>query len=650
LTRHVTAALSVVCAAVLLASSAFAYAAPLTPSFRRTLDDTLTIGHLFRIDSLNPFAGLSNEAYIFYSLVYDYLFSVDEDQDYVFNIATSAMTPDGGRTWVYEIRPDVLWHDGTPMTAQDVAFTINYNIQSFWSLWAYEPYVEDIIQCPLGQTTGCGAQVTAPGQVTVYFQNPFAPGGSSMLVPIIQQRQWQNISATKAQYGFDNRNPIGTGPYMADEHIFEAWLANEPLVLHANPNYHFGEPKVKHIAFQLFDSEPSMVAALLAGEIDVAMLGANGYGGVSAAARPEIELQEGLTVIQYWIDIGFVLLNNGTVNSRLNPARFDLRVREALAHATNRSFILQQFYLNKGQVGSTLVSPVQPFWHYEPTAGEIFEYDLDRANAILDAAGYDARNPQGVRVASRDLVAVDVCDPAHSDTCASSDVTIPAGTPLQFDMVVRQEASEERQIAQYLKDNWAQLGVQVDYRVVLESAMTNIVYGGEVESYIWWWSADVDPNYILSIQSDFALNGWSDNYFDNRTYNLLYRQHLAAMNRTDRQGYVHEAQRVHYAALPFIILVYPFFHYAWWTDEFTGWGDMNAHPGRQVGAFFGKHPLFLSLEPTGQGNVFAQSLPVLIGLAVGAAIAAGVGVALYISRGRRRKEEDLPPPLPPPNG
>ena len=582
--------------AVALIAPVSAGASPIDRTPTRVLDNALTIGHLFAIDNLNPFIGFSNEAYLLYSLVYDYLFSLDQDQNYVPNIATRSSTPDDGSTWVYTIRRGVKWHDGENLTADDVAFTINYNIQAFWQLWAYQPYLNQVKQCPFAQAPDCGAKVTGPWEVTIYFQRPFSPGSAAIVVPIIQKKQWENITAQQAQYSFPNPNPIGTGPYKADPDIYSQWFSKEPIVLHRNPDYHFGAPSVQRVIFRLFDAETSMVAALQRGDIDVAMLSASGADQVRALAMAGVELQEGITIIQYWIDIGITQLNDLGVNLRLNPARFDLAVRQAMAHGTDKDFILRQFYGGKGLVGSTLVSPVATFWHYEPTV-EKFEYSLEKANAFLDAAGYDTRDSAtGIRRATADKTLQVYCSPENVRLGGcDTNISVPQGTPLRFTMVTRSEAPEERLMAEYLKQNWAQIGIELAITTELELAMNTDVYGGEFDTYIWWWSADADPNYILSIQTNFTLNGWSDNFYDNKTYNDLYLAQLSELDGDARRQLVHEAQKVHYMSAPFIILVYPYYQYAWWTDEYIGWGDMNINPGRQLGAFWGNHPLFADL-------------------------------------------------------
>ncbi len=571
--------------------SSFGLTAPRAAGATRIYNGTLTIGHLNRIESLNPFRGIANEAYLLYFLLYDPLFAVDQDQRYIPDVASSAAPNSDATQWTYQIRQGIKWSDGTNLTANDVAFTVNFNIANFGQLWANQPFVNQIKQCS-GSATQCGAKITGPNQVTIYFARPFAPGWS-MNFPILQQAQWSSLTPKQAQYSFDNPTPIGTGPFVADSNIYTEQLNDQPLVLHRNPFYWAGAPAIQTLVLTHFTDETSMIAALEAGQIDVAMLSSAGYSAVKAQNNPLIAEQEGLQVIQMWVEVGITQLNSANVNNKLNPARFDINVRQAMAMATNKSFILQKFYNGKGWEGSTLISPVTPFWHYEPTSDK-FPFSLEQANALLNASGFGAWGTDGVRYAPKSIYLPD------------SGITIPAGTRLNFSMVTRVSHPEEVQTAYYLAQSWGQVGIQINVVPEDEIAMNTDVYAGAFDTYVWWWSGNPDPNYLLSIQSNQTLNGWSDNYFNNATYNNLYLQQLATVNVSQRQALVFQAQKVHYNAAPYLILVYPYYEYAYWTDFWIGWGDMNAHPGRQIGAFFGMHPLFLQLRPAGSPQVQVQ--------------------------------------------
>ncbi|HEY5538031.1 MAG TPA: ABC transporter substrate-binding protein [Thermoplasmata archaeon] len=580
--------------------------APLTMNARAQGPSTLTVGFLANIESLNPFRGINDADYFFYGLVYDYLFALDEDGNPLPDIAVDAVQDESGFNWTYTIRQGVKWHDGTDLTAQDVAFTINYQIPSggtFFHLWAYEPYVNRIVRCATGQTTNCGAQVTGANEVTVYFDLPFVPG-KALYVPIIKQSQWESVSQQSAQASYNNLMPIGTGPFMADPSIGDQWLNDEPLVLHKNPNYHLYVPFIDEVVLRSGLTDVSLVQSLQTGDIDVAQVEPGGYEVLAGA--PGVGRQEYLLSTQYWIEFSFQQLNEGQANSKLNPARWDQNVRRAMAMATNKDLIIDTDFLGKGVRGTSLMSPITPSWHYDPADPSIepdptvnLTYDADVANALLDAAGYTAEcaGKPGVRAAAS---AIDV------DANGAPGV-VSAGTCLSFKLGVRQEYPTEQAAARDLVTMFQQIGVEITdtngnpgtFSIMLESALSDAVYySNSIDTYIWYWSGDPDPNYLLSIESGFTLDGWNDNYWNNATYNQLYVDHLAARDPLERQEIARAAQKLHYESAVYIILIYPMGQWAYREGEFTGWGDWAAHPYRQLNAFWTAPPLFRELRPT----------------------------------------------------
>jgi len=580
--------------------------APLTMNARAQGPSTLTVGFLANIESLNPFRGINDADYFFYGLVYDYLFALDEDGNPLPDIAVDAVQDESGFNWTYTIRQGVKWHDGTDLTAQDVAFTINYQIPSggtFFHLWAYEPYVNRIVRCSAGQTTNCGAQVTGANEVTVYFDLPFVPG-KALYVPIIKQSQWESVSQQSAQASYNNLMPIGTGPFMAAPNIGDQWLNDEPLVLHKNPNYHLYVPFIDEVVLRSGLTDVSLVQSLQTGDIDVAQVEPGGYEVLAGA--PGVGRQEYLLSTQYWIEFSFQQLNEGQANSKLNPARWDQNVRRAMAMATNKDLIIDTDFLGKGVRGTSLMSPITPSWHYDPADPSIepdptvnLTYDADVANVLLDAAGYTAEcaGKPGVRAAAS---AIDV------DANGAPGV-VSAGTCLSFKLGVRQEYPTEQAAARDLVTMFQQIGVEITdtngnpgtFSIMLESALSDAVYySNSIDTYIWYWSGDPDPNYLLSIESGFTLDGWNDNYWNNATYNQLYVDHLAARDPLERQEIARAAQKLHYESAVYIILIYPMGQWAYREGEFTGWGDWAAHPYRQLNAFWTAPPLFRELRPT----------------------------------------------------
>lgn len=634
---------------------------------------TLRVGFLANIESLNPFLGINDADYFFYALIYDYLFSLDQDGNPASNIAVSGAPDAAGMNWTYEIRSGVKWHDGSNLTARDVAFSVNYAVSSGFALWAYEPYLNRVVVCttnPYRRSVeggpDCGANITdwdsaQPSQVTIFFGLPFVPG-KSLYFPIVQWKQWCDnvrvdmcvVSPDDAQgtsnTPFENLNPIGTGPFMADAALGTAWRNGDPLLVHRNPNYHNYVAHIDDMFLISGISDVSLVSAIQAGEIDVAEVTPAGYDALAGSAG--VGRQEYLVSTQYWIELGFQQVNDPLANGQLNPARWDQNVRRALAMATNKDAIIQTDFLGKAQRGSTLISPIVPFWHYDPATEPSVNltYNVAAARALLDTAGYTGQcaGKPGVRAAAQDITV---------DANGLTDI-VPAGQCLSFVLGVRQEYPQEQAAAADIVTMWAQVGVDVTniqgtsgtYSVMLESALEDAVYASwSIDTYIWYWSGDPDPNYLLSIESGYTLDGWNDNYWDNATYNALYIDHLAAFVPTERQAIVREAQKVHYESAVYIILAYPIGTWAYREDKFEGWGDWSAHPYRQINAFYTAPPLFRDLTPKTSAAPVSGLDYRFVAVGAVVAVVAIAALAMWMWRkGRKEREGPTLPPPPPP--
>jgi peptide/nickel transport system substrate-binding protein len=611
---------------------------------------TLSIGYLEPVDYLNPFRGLNDPSYVLYGLIYDYLFAFDQDGRVIPSLATNATCTDAScQNWTYTIRQGVTWSDGTPFTAADVNFTINYNVQNTSALFAFAPYVYRIMPC-VNTTVNCGAIQTGAWQVTVYFDRPFFPG-KQLWFPIVQKKQWEVIPGSVAQTTYNNSNPIGTGAFIADPNIFDEWRTGQPIHLTRNLNFHpvgthTGPSNITDIYLQQFTDESLMEAALLAGSIDLGKFTSDGYSAV--VGRPGIVGQQGLEATQYWNEIGFSQLAGGS--TPLNPARYDIAVRQALAKATNKDYIIKNFYGGKGVRGTDLMSPITPQWYYDPVAdGHNLTFDLTAANTMLNSAGYTTRvaDPQGVCSGTVRSLATTKTVIANDNNATNDSVTIPAGTSLALTMGVRSEFQQEQKTATYLQQQWCQVGVSIKISVEGSNKLTADVYAGVFDTYILYWSGDPDPNYLLSIQSAYTLSGWNDNYWNNDTFNTLYVAQLATADPALRAQTVTQAQRVHYESAAYIIYVYPYGNWAYRTDKWTGWGDWVAHPFRQLDAFWGGNPLFFGLTtvPPPVGGVSAL---LLAGIGVGAAIIViAVAAVLWSRRRKKTSEREAEVPLPP---
>ena len=566
---------------------------------------TLTVGFMQEVDSLNPYVGLNDAAYFFYGLVYDALGVIDEDMNPIPDLTKEApwavpesdpeMVANGlpfGSVWQYNLTHNATWSNGELFTAEDVAYNVNLNAWNYDFMWAYQPYSYFMEE----------ARALDDYTVRIYFWDKITgdpqPASYAYLIsiPILPKHKLQDLGGAE-DIGFtwegvfpDEDIPIvATGPWLATEDIYEEWLAGDHITLVRNENYHWGPDKGMYITFdrlllKFYEDSTSLVYALRQSDIDIAAFPPQSYRSIYTDVQggdlDNVDTFHGPKVTQYWTEILFNMNEGGD-----NQARLDKNVRHALAMATDKSFIIDNYYLGYADEGSTLIPPINEYWHYEPNETERFDYNLDAARALLEASGYTDTNSDGIRE-------------ARSWSAAVQNGWVPSGTPLHFEMLIRREYPEEKDIAVYLKAIWEQIGVSITYDVIDESELGTIVYSYQYDTAIWYWSADIDPNYQLFVVTQMAWYGWSDTKYYNASYDANYLMSVSTLDKEQRREYVYECQRIYYEDCPYIILAYAYTTHAWRTDTFEGWGDWAAHPGRELDNFWMGHPLFFDLNST----------------------------------------------------
>jgi peptide/nickel transport system substrate-binding protein len=619
----------------------------------------LRIGYLQNIDSLNPFVSYNEVSRVFSRLVYDCLQSVDEDLEVTPNLARSwcpVPTDDPemagmpyGSIWQYNLTTDAFWCDGMPFTADDVVFTVwlNTEPQTTYGGWAIQPhsYFRHTAWKVDNYTVRISFWARETGEPTpcayAYFLSmPMLPKH------LMENFTYSYINMEWAGIFNNTMSPgmpiVGTGPFMATESLYDDWLGGDHITLVRNPDYHQLATDGKAVMFEkltmrFFQDSESMALALENGEIDVAAFPPAEYESIKNDVRSgeleAVDVFDGPKVTQSWTYIGFNMKDAGP-----NPSRLDPIVRQALHMATDKQHIIDNYYAGFGEVGTTLIPTINTMWHYEPSSTEKanFAYNLVDAANLLEANGYIDIDSDGTRECTNTSPAVQLG-------------YVLEGENLSYELLVRKEHPEEKDIATYVKGQWADIGVEARILVVEDITLAGVARSYTGDAFIWEWSGDIDPNYQLFMLSSTANGGWSDCEYSSAAYDSAYMQTANSTDPVQRKFWVDEAQRIFYNDSAYIILSYARQGYAWRTDTFTGWGNWSAHPGRSVDNFWSANPLFFDLE--GEKSTGISSIMVVGGIALAASVVA-IAAAVYVLRkkGQRGKPEAadrMPTELPP---
>ena len=305
-------------------------------------------------------------------LIQSTLITTDINLEFQNDLATSYECSEDGLTWTFTIRDDVKFTDGEPLTAHDVAFTVNGIINSS----AAEADLSMVDEAVVVDDTTVELHLNKPFNALLY---------TLAVMGIVPEH------AYGPDYG---ANPIGSGRYM-----LEQWDKGQQVILKANPDY-YGEPVKMQRVVVVFMEEDASIAAAQAGQVDVAYTSATYYDIVPAG----YELLACASVDSRGVSLpcvpaGGTKSNDGVDYAQGNDVTCDVAVRRALNYATDRNRLISNV-LNGYGTPAFSVGDGLP-WSSEDM---VCETDAELARQILEEAGWvdsgdGIRAKDGVRCA-----------------------------------------------------------------------------------------------------------------------------------------------------------------------------------------------------------------------------------------------------------
>ncbi len=488
-------------------------------------------------DKLNPGTGELAEAYTIYDLVYDTLFHLKFDGTFSLGIADSYKASADGLVYTFKIHQGVKFHDGQPLTAKDVAF----------SLQLYKDHADFPF---LNFYTTTFEKIEAPDNSTVILTlNKAIPNLESQLLGlyILPEHIWFKYKTGKAAAEFQNLEMIGSGPFKMKE-----YKQNEFVHLVANKAHFQSPPKIDEIVFQTFGNEDALVQALQTGQVDMITKLPNTAVPVLKRAQ-NIKLATGeplgpsvRDIVIDQIDPKNCPKEGGKCTG--HPALRDRNVRLALAHATDKQNIIDVAMLGLAKPGLTLVAAGQVYW-YNNTIKD-YAFDVAQANKILDDAGYKDTNGDGVRELPGD-----------------------PKKPLSFRLQWPNNIPEAPRIAELLGKTWAQIGIKTEPQSVDPDALVSVCCPAyDFDLMIWGWSWGPDPNDPLGVtRTDQIATGSSETGYSNPAFDKLYDQQQVERDKEKRKQIVFQMQELLFNDVTYIIPYYQDTVQAYRTDRFQGW-------------------------------------------------------------------------------
>lgn len=384
---------------------------------------TLVVGTVAEASDLDPRTTYDVYSYQRMYPIMEPLLVFAPDLSYSPRLAEEWSWADDASSITFNLRKGVTFHHGREFTADDVKYTFD------WMLNPENPAAnpglyEDITE----------VEVVDPHTVTFHLS-----GDNAFILNYIARLHI--VPADLAEDAAFGSHPVGTGPF-----TFESWSRDSKMVLKAYEDYWGGRALVDIVEFRPITEDATRLLALEAGELDMF------HGQVVPSALPRLEAAPGINV-QRVTGLGHAYVG---MNFR-NEALSDVRVRQAISHLLPRTAIVDKIYQGVGTVSTGPISPDTVFYNEEIP---VYEYDVERARALLDEAGVQ-------------------------------DLTLRLHT---------NENPIRPQIAEVLQFEAAKVGIRIDMQVEEFGAFIDRIMDtdtADFDLFILGWSGNVDPNYAM---------------------------------------------------------------------------------------------------------------------------------------------------------
>lgn len=403
-----------------------------------------------------------------------------------------------GLTYVFHLNQDAKWHDGQPVTADDVVFTFD----AISDPSGLCPVQSDFLQVVKSYRAVDAHTVEMTANLpTAVFLNK-----STGLVPIMPKHIWGSLPITEwgsapGTTGTDPSQVIGSGPF-----TFSEWVQNDHATIVRNDSYWLPElvPALATYTLKVVADATSAIQSLSTGESDISDLPATQIDSFKSG-NPD------MTVDVYdtfrW---AFFIPNQDEKNAKFFKQR---EVRQALMHALDRESIVNDL-LDGYAVVATGVQPVISRAYAPDKVTTIYDYNVDKANALMEAAGWVDSDGDGIR--EKDGVKMSMEFPFNS-----SDPTTTTMVP-------------------YLQQAWKAIGVDIQPQGLPQPSLIDKVFANDFQLSllgITWTEEDQGTFYRTGV-------GFNLSHYSNPEYDKLNDEQLTELDDKKRMDLIIEQSNI----------------------------------------------------------------------------------------------------------
>lgn len=482
------------------------FVVPVLLSCADARDESLTVGLLSEPSTLNPLVATSTETKDIIWRVF--LKLLDEQPDYL------NFTPRLAETWTFSadsltitfrLRDDVRWTDGKPVTAEDVRFTWELQVDTLvaWPSRSLKQHIRDVEVID---------RLTVAFHFAKRYPYQLMDANDGVILPRHLLGEVPRDQIRDHPFG---RNPVGNGPYM-----IARWEPAQYIELIRNPDYYETDcPSIENVVFKFVPDMVTLITQLKKGEIDLLESIPNDQLPELADKYPRVKIYT-YPSREYW----YVAWN-------LEKDLFaTANVRRALTMAIDRNEIIQTLW---GGRATECKSPIHSSLWAHDNGIESIPFDPEEARRNLKELGWADRDGDGV---------------LDKD-----------GSPFEFELITNHSAQLRVDVATMVEAHLAKIGVKVNIRTLEFQAVVEKLLSSNYDSCVLGWGTATKPDITNHWHSTAVPpNGYNISSYRNPEVDDLIDEAKVELDRERALALWSRVQRIIYDDQPFTFLLIPY--------------------------------------------------------------------------------------------
>lgn len=464
----------------------------------RPEQNQLVIGSIGDASFLNPVLSQDSASSDVNSFIFNGLLKYNEELRLTGDLAESWTVAPGPKPRItFHVRKGIQWHDGQPLTADDVRFTYETIMDEKTNTVRKSDYelVEKV-------------DVLDAYTVRITYKEPFSPALETWTMGIIPEHLLKGEDINTAPF---NRNPVGTGPF-----VFDSWVSDEKIVLTANQDYFEGKPHLDRIVYRIIPETSLSEIEILTGGIDST--------GVFPHQYERLKKNPGLQVYRQ-PSLGYAYIGYNLEN----PLFKTKKVRQALTCAINREEIVRHVLYGLGHIAT---GPFPNHLWYADKTIQAFPYDPEKAKQLLDEAGW--KDIDGDGILDKD------------------------GLPFSFRLITNSGNDIRRDVGVLVQRYLKEIGLDVDLQLYEWSVfLKNFINPRHFDACILGWSLSVDPDAYSIWHSSQIEGGFNFVGYNNPTVDRLLVKGRRTFDIKKRTDIYHTIHRLIHEDQPYTFLYVP---------------------------------------------------------------------------------------------